>query len=113
MRSHFKQSLMFLFLGGLISLLIASLLPMWALTYENPVEGKIQWVSLWSLIWNTLIDPPQINPAFPVTTRGDFKDAIDGVFIFGGGALAGLFFYYLSYYLRSLLPRNPNRGPLL
>lgn len=77
--------------GGSVTLLVASLLPIWTLWYENPWEGVGYPVTLWTLVWelwkNALTAP---NPAFPVTCRSDESNQIVLAVTFAVGAIVGL-----------------------
>jgi len=96
MRKHVNNPLAFALLGGQLLFLVASWFPIWTLWYFNPREGLGFQETLWSVLWNTVISRPPLDPAFQVTTSGDMRDILQGEIIFAIGVALG----FLTYVIR-------------
>ena len=72
----------FLVAGGAFAFLLVSFCNVWIVWHVNPQEGLGYHVSFWSLIWETLFQPTEIRPEFPVTIHGDpWNAALAGVVV--------------------------------
>ncbi len=82
---------------GQLALLVFSLLPIWNLYRIHPDLGRIRsdYVSLWSLFWNTIIKPPRS----PVTASGDMTDILLAGIIFGAGSVIGFSVGAYAFYV--------------
>ena len=103
MRHTLNHPLSFAILGGQLFIFHASFFPIWRLYYHHDPDPNLVFfcgtadprTTLWSVLWNTLIDPPR----FQGTVSGDPQDVLMAGFIFWAGAMLGIATYFLGLYV--------------
>lgn len=99
MRPKLEPLLTFALTGGSLCTVASSFLPIWTLWSLDPICGTGRRKTLWSVFWNTVIDPPPLNPQFQVTRTGDMNDIVLAGFFFGAGTILGFLTYIFRLYL--------------